>query len=314
MGSTINEIMNMNHLTWFLLLICHFGSSYQSVSASDEYQWWIDKHNWDGHTPWSNYLIFSTAYFGPNALPVPPMQQGLIQKKSLLDFSYEYHKGSGDYTHNALADLFIPLFSDRAGLNISMVPVEFFEMDTVTRDLRRSRNFEGNGRAVGDVYIGTHIQLLENHAILPDVLLTINLRTASGSNLSSARYIDTPGYYFDVSAGKNFLFDHPVFTGMRLYGSTGFYVWQTNRDDKYFQNDAYMYGLGVTTHLFDKLNLSGVFTGYTGYIDNGDKPMVLRIKARSDFDFRFNFIAQYQVGLRDYPFNSVRVGVSAKLF
>lgn len=281
--------------------------------ANDDYQWWKEIHDWDGTTPWNRYLILSPAFFGPNALPVPPVQNGSIIPETNIKLAYEYHMGEGDITHNALADLFIPLFSERVGLNLWMVPYEYFSMDTVTRDLRRSRNYDGIGTAIGDLYIGTHIQLIHDRSKLPDLLLTINLRTASGGNLPSARFIETPGYYFDVSAGKTFDFKNSFFSSVRPFGAAGFYVWQTNRD-KHFQNDAYMYGIGIDLFLENAIKLSGVFAGYTGYIDNGDKPMVLRLKLKSSLDNRLNYIAQFQWGLRDYPFNTLRLGFSVRLF
>jgi hypothetical protein len=282
-------------------------------SQSDNYDWWIETHDWDGITHWKKYLILSPAFLGPNALPVPETMTGIIKKQHSFALAYENHFAPGDKTHNLHVNAFFPLFSDKAGLYFSMVPLEVFSMDPEVRDKRRARNFEGTGSGVGDLYIATHVQLLEDHQKYPDILLTINLRTASGSNLNSARFTDTPGYFFDVSFGETYHLKNKYVNQIRPFLSAGFYVWQTNLD-VFYQNDAFLYAAGVKMKLFDAVSLSNIFTGYSGYIDNGDKPRVYRLILESERDKRVDFMLMYQIGIHDYPFNTVRVGLSAKLF
>ena len=42
-----------------------------SLSAKAQFDWWNQIHNWDGATPWTQYMTYSHAYLGPNALPIP---------------------------------------------------------------------------------------------------------------------------------------------------------------------------------------------------------------------------------------------------
>ncbi len=295
-------------LLFLMLLLANTGHS-----QSDNYDWWIETHDWDGVTHWKKYLIVSPAFLGPNALPVPETMTGIIEKNTVFDVAIENHSAPGDLTRNLHLNAFFPLFSDKAGLYFSMVPLEVFSMNPEVRDRRRARNFEGTGSGVGDLYIATHVQLLEDHQKYPDILLTINLRTASGSNLDAARFTDTPGYYFDLSFGETYNLKNNHVNHIRPFLSAGFYVWQTNLDI-FYQNDAFLYAAGVKVKLFDAVLLTNIFTGYSGYIDNGDKPKVYRMILESELDKRINFLLMYQLGIDDYPFNTVRLGFSAKLF
>jgi len=175
----------------FILLFTLIGNQ---ITLSQDYSWWNEKHNWDGVTPWQNYIILSPAYMGPNALPVPEARDGSLPRNTTFEFSLENHFSSGDKTINLYTNLYIPLFSKRAGLNISIVPFEHYKMDTITRDLRRARDYDGEGISGGDFYIGTFIQILKDKKF-PDIVLSINMKTASGTNLAAARFTDSPGYH-----------------------------------------------------------------------------------------------------------------------
>ena len=276
-----------------------------------EYSWWNEKHDWDGHTHWSDYIIISPGFLGPNALPVPEETDGLVKPDSHLEIAYDQHISNGDRTKNLYSEIHLSLFDGRLGFDISMVPVEFYDMDTVTRDLRRARDRDGEGSSLGDVYIGTNIQLLREKAVWPDVLLSVNIKTASGSKLSAARHADAPAYYFDFSVGKTFDLDHLWFQSLRPYGLLGFYAWQVNRTD-YFQNDAILYGLGLKAR-FPFLVLNQYFGGYSGYIGNGDRPMVYRAELYTQRDASINYTFRYQEGLRDYEYTSLRFGIALNL-
>ncbi len=276
-----------------------------------DYNWWNVKHNWDGITNWSKYIIISPALMGPNALPVPNSKDGSLSHKTTLEVSLDNHFSHGDFTNNLYTELYMPLFSDRVGLNISIVPIEYYKIDTITRDLRRVRDVGGEGISGGDFYIGTFIQIVKNKERFPDVLLTINLKTASGDNLSSARFTDSPGYFLDLSFGKEINVNQSIIKSVRPYAIVGFYAWQTNRDD-YFQNDALLFGIGFNL-LFENLELKNYLGGYAGYIGNGDKPIVYRIALRSNHESILNYKIMFQYGIRDFMYASLRVGCEIDL-
>ena len=39
-----------------------------SINAQAQLDWWNQTHNWDGTTPWTQYMKYSHAFLGPNAI------------------------------------------------------------------------------------------------------------------------------------------------------------------------------------------------------------------------------------------------------
>lgn len=282
-----------------ILLIAPFLFSY-----SQDYHWWNVKHNWDGITHWSQYIIMSPSKMGPNAIPVPKVNSGLLINNNKLELAVDAHFSKGDNTQNIYTDLNLPIVKDKIGLNFFIVPYEQFELDTITRDERRVRLEDGKGSGVGDLYISTQIQLLKNHTKLPDLLLGITLKTASGSNLGGARFTDTPGYYFDISAGKAYKTGNTNLK-IRPFGMIGFYVWQTNRND-YYQNDAVMYGAGLKVE-YKNIEITNNIAGLYGYINNGDHPLQYRFILNTNTIKKINYKLMIQKGLKDFEYLTIRL-------
>lgn len=291
--------LRINTLTGLLLCLL-------ATTSYGNYQWWNEKHNWDGVTHWSRYMIISPGFMGPNALPVPEIHTGAIRQGRSIEASYQRHFGGGDQTRNLFGRMFLPLFSERVGLNLEMVVVEHYRLDTLTRDLRKARNFDARGFSFGDLYIGTHIQLLEEDDRRPGLLLTLNLRTASGSNLDDARHTDNPGYHFDLSAGKSYYFPGKTISEIRPFVLAGFYVWQLYRTN--FQNDAFLYGAGVQAQVTDHLSVTNTLGGYVGYLNNGDRPMVYRLKLEHARQNNTSLYVAFQHGIHDFPYNTFSFG------
>ncbi len=278
---------------------------FTNLLLGQDYFWWNQVHNWDGVTSWSNYLIVSPAFMGPNALPVPEVKKGILPKNRSLEIGLDGHYSQGDQTGNLFSELFFPLFSNRVGLGVSHIPVEIYKTDTKTRDQRRSRDYDGKGFSTGDVYISTYIHLIEERKWTPDVLLSMNLKTASGSEFKGARHTNSPGYFFDISAGKMLFQDKGIFRYLRVYSLIGFYVFQTNLVD-HMQNDAFQYGAGLDLN-FSSFQMEHQIGGYIGYLGNGDKPMVYRLNVswyrNKALDLKFRF----QQGFFDFPYTSIRL-------
>ncbi|MEN8225996.1 MAG: hypothetical protein ABFS05_11630 [Bacteroidota bacterium] len=283
------------------ILLC---STTVIMHAQDEsYDWWNNKHNWDGVSPWSSYLIFSPAYFGPNALPVPEIRDAMSDTNISLESSFDLHFSKGDQTQNLFLKLRYPFLEGMIAIEVFGVPIEHYALDTITRDERRARGYDCRGTAFGDLYFSTLIQVLRDKGAWPDLMLGITLRTASGDVLGDARFTDAPGYYFDLSAGKSFQLS-PKFK-VRPHVMMGFYVWQTNHD-AWRQNDAFLYGAGVSVYS-KKTEFSAKWGGYNGYIGNGDEPMVLRANAVYKLS-KLHLKLAFQQGLNDFNYTSVRIG------
>jgi hypothetical protein len=293
----------MNKIKIFILFSGLFFCN--RLSAQTDYSWWVQIHNWDGHTSWLKYLKYSPQYFGPNALPVPEINKGMVGMKGTLEFAAEGYFSKGDNTQNIFTKLYYPIIGKLVAIESYVVPFEHFKMDTATRDIRAARLKSGEGTAGGDIYFGTVIQLVKNKKI-PDVAFRMTCRTASGTNVSAARYTDAPGYFLDVSMGKDYKNENNIFSTIRPYWMIGFYSWQTNLDN-YRQDDAFLYGAGVDFSS-EKIILSASLGGYAGYIKDQDRPVISRLSIFKNGK-HFNFGISGQWGLNDYPYKSVRLSL-----
>lgn len=262
--------------------------------------------HWDGVTHWSKYQITSPGYMGPNGLPVPFLHKSVVPEKFYWTGLYEYYWGKGDETHDFKTHMIIPVAKGRIGLEFNYVPVEFFKMDSAISKYRRTLSGKAvEGNSFGDIYFGTIIQVIKDHRFLPDLTVAMSCRTASGTNRENARYSDTPGYYIDASVGDSYGKDKGFFRHVRWYAEIGFYSWQTYIDN-YPQNDALLFGAGLDFDFKDFFVNQSV-SGYSGYMHNGDQPIVYRL----DFGIKMGEAAVvfgYEKGLRDFPFQSIRAG------
>jgi len=255
--------------------------------------------NEDPH--WSDLVVMSSRYMGPNALPVPDIRTGKINSHWELTTGFDYQFFKYDKTVDFFAKMNIPLVKNIVSLEFYGVVVEYFKMDTILKQERNTFDYEWKNYAFGDLNFATIIQLLKDHDKLPDISLRLNCRTASGTNLRAARYTDMPGYFFDLSFGKKIELKEKVIKNINIYSMLGFYVWQTN-SVKHRQNDAFLYGIGADIN-FSKIELSNSFGGYIGYIGNGDKPMVYRIHVMYKTKNIYYKIG-WQAGINDVLYNS----------
>lgn len=285
---------------------------YSFTSFSQEFDWWNEKHNWDGTTHWTQYLTLSPAFMGPNALPVPEFKNGIIYDKLNLEVSGDAHFSKGDKTQNLFTKLFIPLYENRVAFELRWVPIERFKTDTITRDLRVSRGRSGEGTATGDVYISTQFQLLKDHKKLPDILFSVNLKTTSGSKLTELRTTDTHGFWLDLSVGKDIQINGNLIKSVRPHFMGGFYGYQTLSLDQW-QNDAPLYSVGLDLNIADKFTFKQGIGGYYGYLNNGDQPLVSRTELVTQSKNGVNFKTAFQYGIHDFPYKSLRVGVEFNL-
>lgn len=272
------------------------------VSAGqDDWSWWNELHDWETGDPgWRNWIIMSPGYLGPNALPVPEVKRGFLSEKMECEITASNHFHSGDPTQDISGRGYFPFAKGKIAVEVYGVLFEHYAYTEEIRNERFSRDKNGKGTAIGDLYFSTLIQLVKDRKF-PNTLLRFATKTASGSNLDAGRYSDTPGYFFDLSFSKDYgQKEELVF---RPYSMLGFYAWQTN-DEGNLQNDAFLYGLGTD---FEKNNwrFASSWSGYYGYKNNGDRPMQLNFELRKDYDKKA-FRLQYQHGLHDWLYRTFR--------
>lgn len=252
------------------------------------------------------------AFFGPGAFPVPEMSTGVVPSSVSVDLAGDVYNGficpgAKDLTYDMYIDLRIPLYKNRVGLYLWMVPQEWFSMDREVMDARRIIRDEGRRNVSGDISVVLEILAVRERKYIPSVTVRSVLKSASGDGFGMARYYDCPGYFFDGTIAKSLYSAEDGFLNdFRLGASVGFLCWQT---DNGRQNDAVQYGVfaSVQTKAFSFITQ---FSGYNGWEHYGDTPMTLMTRVKAGTDWAVSPFFQYQHGFRDWPFDQYRFGLS----
>ena len=294
----------------YLLFIVLFFLSFAGFAQSGEtdYAWWNELHDWhEGDPGWRDWMIISPGYLGPNALPVPEVKKGFLNSKTEIELTASAHFLKGDPTQDISGRLFVPFARGKIAVELYGVILEHFSFSETIRNERFARIEDGKGFAFGDLYFSTLIQLWKDRK-MPDALLRMAGKTASGNQLEGARNTDSPGYFFDVSFSKQLAKTGNGF--VRPFALAGFYSWQTN-DELNLQNDAFMYALGADLNQNNWI-FSASCSGYSGYKNERDKPLQLNFEMRKDFEGKA-FRIQYLHGLRHWEYKTVKFSFIWKL-
>lgn len=276
-------------------------AAFAPALRAQDHDWWANNVGWDGKSHWSTYIISQPRYLGPNALPIPSLPNGLLQEKGFLALDGFSHSATGDQTFNPVFTGYVLPAPGKVALELQWIPLEYFSMSHARKTERRVFHLFYDSRwATGDVLLNTYIQLLRRPQSSADALLRIGYRFPSSSMLGAARFTDAPGYFFDLSAGK------PLGPNWRLSGMLGFYVWQTNRDDR-LQNDAFLFGAGLS-HTTPGWEWTASFRGYWGYMGSGDDPMAASLSLQRRAPGRFAWRLGVQQGLLDLRYSTLFVG------
>jgi hypothetical protein len=291
----------------FLFFFCLITFSISGNCQEDTWKWWNDIHHWSPGMPgWRNMMYLSPGYLGPNALPVPEMKKGFIPGTAEIETTVSAHFLRGDPTQDLSARVFYPVANGKMAFEAYGVALEKYGYSEEIRDQRISRDKDGKGIVVGDLYFSVLLQLCKNRKF-PNTMLRLACKTAPGDAFA-ARFTDTPGYYFDVSSSRDF----PISTNsvLRPFASFGFYSWQTYNEATP-QNDAILYGLGADILLKQWL-ISGNLSGYSGYLKLKDQPRVLTIDTR--YDLKSAAVrCQFLYGLHDWNYQTIRLSFIWKL-
>lgn len=260
---------------------------------------------------------YSPAWFGPNANPVPEFTDARIPAKTTLSLMGDYYFGHGDQTENGYFKIELPLLPERVSFKIWSTVLENYKVTNQISAERNMLNGTTSGKANGDFYVQTRIRILKETTSLPSLILNSTLKTASGTNHLERRYFDTPGYYFDAEIGKSWYTKSSFISEIRAVANVGFMCWETEMQST--QDDAPMYGAKI---IIGNKNwkLENTLSGYWGWMhtnanfgsDYGDAPSVYAAKI-TKMNKTINYFVQYQYGIKDFPYNQIRVGVSFTL-
>lgn len=294
-GKSINPSCSLSIL--FLLAL-------PLLSFTQDHYWWADNVGWDGQRFWGDYIVRAQRYMGPNALPIPKIFNGRVSNERSFGFSGNSHFTTGDVTHNLALYGSFNLVPDVIGFELYWVPAEFYTMSHAIKTERKTFHVFYNRRwASGDVYLHTIVQLLKAEKNRIDLALRIGYRFPSSNMVGMARYTDATGYYLDLSFGKK-LVDGPLKINLNAMG--GLFVWQINQNGQN-QDDAPLFGLGLS-FASKNWSLSPSFRGYTGYLNNGDRPLALSLNGQLDLNSRWQLFGGLQKGWSDLLYTSLELG------
>jgi len=249
------------------------------------------------------YLIYSPRYFGPSAFPLPELRSGNIEKRMEVELGGQYHTYEGDQTKDIFGRIYIPVTEGLVGLEINYNFWEYYYMTPETVIERHAAGQSWKNGARGDLIISTFYKILKNNKRV-DLLLEASLKTTTGKRLADARHTDAASYWFDLNTGFH-LFKSPDSSSfIRFQALAGFYCWMTN-DIVHRQNDAFLYSAGISGGAHN-LIIQADIAGFIGYINNGDRPIILRTKL--NYGFRKNILSfRYKHGIHDYLYDTYSI-------
>jgi hypothetical protein len=301
------------HFRNILLLITIFPLSL--FSQTRDISHWIDF----GGNHVTKYLQIAPGKLGPNALLVPKMDYARVDTMNKIELGAHYHHMEGDNAINSFFSFYWDIAPGRVAVEIWGQPTETFRMSNKVRD-ERQIYYDDTGwiTQVGDLNISTFIQVIKEKKRFPSLSLNYSLKTTTGNNFHG-RYTDNNMNYFYFALGKSFHFEKGLLDEIRVAGLFGFYVWQTNKSDS-GQDEGSVIEAGLQ---FKKNNYSlyTEFGGYYGYdaynfnlntiahlgVEDYNDPLILRTRLEKSGK-RFDFTLEYQVGFRDYNYQTFRFG------
>lgn len=274
------------------------------IAQDDYFETWKKEVQWDGVTHWSRYMQTVPGFMGPNALPIPFTGEGTIDSMSSFSFSMQKHVMKGDNTTNLTLYFNHVIVKDVISIDAFMVPVEWFDMSEEIKVERRVPAHYYNAKtAMGDLHGNINFQVLNRLRSKVHLVARAGMRFPTSNKLGAARFTDMPGYFFDVSGGK------PLNENWKLFGNAGFYVWETIDRKLNRQDDAFLFGAGVSYHNNKEMHCQLALSGYLGYMESTrDKPIVARMTVSKKWERIKGFI-RLQQGINHFKYSSAEFGI-----
>ena len=292
----------------FLFVFVGFLGFGQSRPTGD----WVDY----GSDHINKWLQIAPGKLGPNALPVPFMDYGLLDSMSNLETGVHGHFMKGDKAINSYLSCYWAVVPKRVVVHVWGYPTETFQMNNSVRD-ERQIYYDDTGWMTenGDLWISTYIQIVKGKKYCPDITLNYSSKTTMGDALQG-RYTDAPANYYYIALGKSFMPKTGYINEIRLGTLAGFYVWQTNKVEL-AQDEGVLFELGVDLK-HKNLSWRNEIGGYNGYgayqyigNDGNNDPLIYRTNFKSSGK-RFDWKIEYQTGLRDFEYQTIRMSVFYK--
>ncbi|QRK06618.1 hypothetical protein JQX13_42135 [Archangium violaceum] len=211
----------------------------------------------------------------------------------------DYPGGARDFSAISPFRLSYP-FAGRVALIVEGTPLEAWVVSWQTQDAWRPRRW--NGLTKGDIRIGAKFLLYGGRGWIPGVALRALTRTTTGKDVEDRRFMNAPGYLFDLVFGERWSLSPEV--GLEAWLSAGFLAWQ---QAGFGQNDAFNWSATTLLHL-PRASVRLEARGYQGW-EQYDKPLVLMAGLELPISSNFQFLLTTQRTLRDPEVFDVRVGL-----
>jgi hypothetical protein len=289
-----------------LLLPVFFAVISMFASAQNPYEWWNNKHQWDGKTPPLNYIKRTPGFLGPNALPVPELNDTKISFRTYVYKGARLQFSQNEKVVNPEIGIYFPIQKNRIAFSFNSRLFEFYETDSLLRDKRFARDSINKGVSKSESFLQARVRVWENFYFFPDFTIEFGLKLNTGKNLENARHSNAPGYWFSGNFGKD-LFAKENFR-IRIISMLGGFIWQAGDNQ---QNDSWLYGAGIQMKKNNLVILVDA-SGYRGYRNNGDRPFVTRVKVEKEQNNLCYFL-QYQRGWNDFIANGFFAGLKYKI-
>ncbi len=242
---------------------------------------------------------------GANALPTLPSEAPWIDDAVVLQLGW-----SGQLSTPAGGGLdqsmLVPF---RAGLGLvervqfwaEGSPFELWQYSPETNGAWTPKRSKGITRA--DVRLATKVLLFPEAGLRPATAVRVTLKTATGEDLSTRRFLDAPAYQLDAIAGWHWLLGT---IRLEAWATVGFLAWQQGAIG---QNDAFAYAATVQAKWpFVSVRLE--LRGYAGWIHD-DKPVTVAAQGELLISPAFSLVLHGSRTFFDAP--SVEVGLAAKV-
>lgn len=265
--------------------------------TAQDYSWWNQKHNWDGVTPWEQYIKLGQKHLSPTALPP------YIPALTLQNQRQELQISTGAFYNPELQTQHLQLRYYRKWANSHRIEwgitaFQRYSMTTSHRDKHFFRDEDGKGVNVGDLWIRFAHVIWTSNRFKHQLEAQAGFKTASGGGLDAGQFTDTPGYTFELSWNYH-VSDHST-----LNVAAGFFAYQMY-DLRHRQNDGASFRSDFTWHSSIGSFSAGV-SGYWGYLEIGDRPILSHAQFRpSRLGGRLSF--QVVQGLLDYPYTGIQI-------
>ncbi len=276
-----------------------------SLAQVPGYVWW-ERHHGINSDMAKHLLRRTPGFMGPNALPVPEVFDTKVGYRTFVGTSIEYYNGNGEQTMNPDMMLHFPIQKNRLSISIRSKLLEWYRMRPDLRDERYARDSAGMGFSTGETFLQAKCRILENFYFFPDLSIDAGMKFYSGGNFENARHTGAGSYWLSGIIGKTILKNRSQ--SIRFTMSCGGYFWQAS---EWQHRRALLYGIGFLL-MHKNMVLYTAINGYRGRLNNGDRPLLLRLRWEMNTSGKMFFLG-YQLGINDFVKHAWMTGMAFKI-